>query len=57
MLSHLSRELQEERGGTSAVPETVLFTMPLEVPPGTTRVRFVLRDAVSGSIGTFDWKP
>ena len=57
MLSHVSRELQSERGGDSAVPESVTFELPIDVGPAATRIRLILRDAVSGRIGTLDLKP
>lgn len=55
MLGHVSRELQSER---KADPTTggVAFELPVEIPAGTTRMRFILRDAVSGKIGTLDLK-
>lgn len=57
MLGHVSRELQSQRKAASPVPDKVLFQLPVDVPEGATRLRFVLRDAVSGRIGTFEAKP
>jgi hypothetical protein len=31
--------------------------MPVTVPPNVARLRFVVRDAVNGRIGTVDLKP
>jgi hypothetical protein len=56
MLGHVSRELQSARTADSPVGE-VTFQLPLEIPSGTTRVRLILRDAVSGRIGTADATP
>jgi VWFA-related protein len=56
IVGHVSRELQSVRKVDSA-PGTVTFELPVEVPGGATRVRLILRDAVSGKIGTFDIKP
>jgi VWFA-related protein len=56
MLGHVSRELQSERKADS-VAGTATFQLPLDVPAGTTRVRLILRDAVSGRIGTLDINP
>jgi hypothetical protein len=30
------------------------FAMPVTLPPNVARLRFVVRDAVNGRIGTFD---
>jgi hypothetical protein len=56
MLGHVSRELQNARTVDSPVG-SVTFELPLDIPAGTTRVRLILRDAVSGRIGTFDVTP
>ena len=56
MLGHVSRELQSERKNESTGGE-IVFELPAEIPRGSTRVRLILRDAVSGRIGTFDAKP
>jgi VWFA-related protein len=56
MLGHISRELQSLRKADST-PGTDTFVLPVDIPGGTTRVRLILRDAVSGKIGTFDIKP
>ena len=56
MLGHVSRELQSERTAGSSVG-AVVFQLPVEIPGGTTRVRIVMRDAVSGRIGTYDTTP
>lgn len=56
MLGHVSRELQRTRTSDSSVG-AVTFQLPLDIPSGTTRVRLILRDAVSGRIGTADATP
>jgi VWFA-related protein len=57
ILGHVSRELQSQRKAGSAVPGSVVFQLPAEIPRGATRIRIILRDAASGRIGTFDTKP
>jgi len=57
MLGHVSRELQSERAAGSEMPEDVVFELPVDATAGATRVRIILRDAVSGRIGTLDLKP
>jgi len=55
MLGHVSRELQSvQKAGAAA--GAVTFQLPADIPAGTTRVRIILRDAVSGKIGTIDIK-
>lgn len=56
MLGHLARELQSERAIDSP-PGTVTFELPVDPQRGATRVRLIVRDAVSGRIGTFDARP
>jgi hypothetical protein len=56
MLGHVSRELQSERKADS-VAGAATFQLPVDIPAGTTRMRFILRDAVSGKIGTLDANP
>ena len=57
VLGHVARELQQERKAGSPAAEAVVFELPVSIPNGTTRMRFIVRDAVSGRIGTFDAKP
>jgi len=57
MLSHIARELQSQRRVDMPPSSATLFELPLDIPKGTTRVRLILRDAVSGRIGTFDATP
>jgi len=53
ILAHSSQEL-------SAVvdvkhpDEKVVFLLPAQIPPGTSRIRVVVRDALTGKIGTVD---
>lgn len=56
LLGHVSRELQSEQK-SDAAHGAVTFQLPLQVPAGATRVRIVMRDAVSGRIGTLDVAP
>ncbi|SNS21686.1 VWFA-related domain-containing protein [Granulicella rosea] len=52
LLGHAGKELLATRPVGSAGDATL--TMPLVVPPGATRLRFVVRDAVNGRMGTAD---
>jgi len=51
LLGHVAREeikmCGEGQGGAE-------FTLPITLPPGAKRLRFVVRDALSGQMGTFD---
>ena len=52
-LAHSSKELSAEVMGQIKNPaQKAGFLIPLDAPAGTTRVRVVVRDAVSGKIGT-----
>lgn len=52
-LAHSSQELSAEVIGQIKNPaQKAGFLIPLDAPAGTTRVRVVVRDAVSGKIGT-----
>ena len=54
VLAHSARELQAVmKSDSSPNPsEKVLFNVPADLPVGTVRLRFVVRDALSGKIGT-----
>ena len=39
---------------TGTRPSNLNVDVPIEAPAGTTRIRFVVRDAVSGKLGTVD---
>ncbi|HEY0306733.1 MAG TPA: VWA domain-containing protein [Acidobacteriaceae bacterium] len=56
MLGHVAHELTAERRSDAPAPYTVTFQLPVALPAGTDRIRFVVRDAVSGKTGTFDVK-
>jgi VWFA-related protein len=56
MVGHVSRELQSVLQA-GAAPGAVTFELPADIPGSATRVRLILRDAVSGKIGTIDIKP
>ncbi len=51
LIGHVAREETESRVSDSLV-ET--FTLPVNMPPSVVRLRFVVRDAFNGHIGTFD---
>lgn len=57
ILGHLARELEQTRKANEAAPATVTFLVPVELPDTTKRLRFIMRDAVSGHLGTADAKP
>ena len=57
-LAHYSQELSAEVMGQIKNPtQKAGFLIPLDAPPGTTRVRVVVRDAMSGKIGTAELIP
>jgi VWFA-related protein len=56
LLGHAARELTATRpADTNALnPPDTVFVLPVTIPPGAARVRFIVRDAVNGHIGTAD---
>lgn len=58
-LSHDAKELTESIKPKDSIDhgERAAFTMPLDAPPHTTRIRFVVRDAATGTIGSVDVTP
>jgi VWFA-related protein len=57
-LAHHSQELSAEVMGQIKNPnQKAGFLIPLDAPPNTTRIRVVVRDAVSGKIGTAEMAP
>jgi VWFA-related protein len=57
ILAHAARELTSIHNSGDAASGAVTFQVPVELPDGTKRLRFILRDAVSGHLGTADAKP
>ena len=55
VLSHVPQELATRL--PSDVTQDVTFKISFSVPPGTKRIRFVVRDAVDGKMGTADVTP
>jgi VWFA-related protein len=53
LLGHVAREETSPRGDGHAGG---VFSLPIEIPAGTVRLRIVARDAVSGRMGTVDIK-
>ncbi|SNT41491.1 VWFA-related domain-containing protein [Granulicella rosea] len=54
-LAHSSQELSAEVMGRIQNPDQkAYFLIPVQMPPGTTRLRVVVRDAVNGKIGTVE---
>jgi VWFA-related protein len=55
-LSHDAKELTESIRSTDDISrgQRAAFTMPLKVPANTKRIRFVVRDQATGTIGTVD---
>jgi len=58
-LSHEAKELTESIQPTDPIEhgERAAFTMPLNMPPRTKRIRFVVRDAATGTMGSADVTP
>jgi len=57
ILAHPAHEMVSDQKSGEAAPDTVLFQFPVDVPGGAKRLRFIIRDAVSGKIGTADVTP
>ena len=57
ILSHAAHELEATQKPGEDSPDTVIFQVPVEIPGGTKRLHFVIRDAVTGKIGTADATP
>lgn len=51
LLGHTARELTASR---TAPPADATFTLPVTLPSDVARLRFIVRDAVSGRMGTTD---
>jgi VWFA-related protein len=56
LLGHSGKELTANRPASTnaANPPDVTFTLPVALPSGVARVRFIVRDAVNGHMGTVD---
>jgi hypothetical protein len=55
---HISQELSATVNGRISNPSLkAVFNVAFDPPPGTNRIRFVARDAVTGKIGTVDLTP
>jgi VWFA-related protein len=57
LVGHSAEELQSSRKASDPTPDAVEFRLPVNFPVEYTRLRFVVRDAVSGKTGTADAKP
>jgi len=57
LLAQTAHEKISDHKADKPTPESIVFQMPTETPVGTTRIRFIVRDAVSGKIGTADVTP
>jgi hypothetical protein len=51
----VSKAMELKRTVQRSIPPEMSMTLPLMLPPGAVRVRFVVRDATSGALGTADW--
>jgi hypothetical protein len=51
LIGHVAREETFKRLGPN---DGATFTLPADVPGGLTRLRFVVRDALNGHMGTVD---
>ena len=56
LLGHAGKEIDSTRPANTdaANPPDVTFTLPANLPAEAARVRFIVRDAVNGHIGTVD---
>jgi VWFA-related protein len=56
LLGHTAKELMATRaaGTDPQSPGDVKFTLPAAIPANVARIRFIVRDAVNGRIGTVD---
>jgi VWFA-related protein len=54
VLSHITEEKGFMRKAATPVQTEEIFTLPVDLPPMTARLRFVLRDTSSGHLGTVD---
>jgi len=59
LLGHAGKELTATRPASTDPehPGEAAFAMPVSVPPNVARLRFVVRDAINGRMGTVDLKP
>jgi hypothetical protein len=61
MLTHAARELTANQPAGQTSPGTVTFQVPVQIPAqgpdAIKRIRFIIRDAVSGHMGTADVTP
>jgi VWFA-related protein len=53
VLGHVAREQTFSRSKTN---DGAIFSLPVTLPPNVARIRFVVRDALDGHMGTFDLK-
>jgi len=51
LIGHVAREQTFKRAGPN---DGASYTLPVEVPGGAARLRFVVRDAINGHMGTVD---
>jgi VWFA-related protein len=58
LLGHVGKEIISTRvtETDAANPPDMIFTLPIALPAGAARVRFIVRDAVNGHMGAIDIK-
>jgi VWFA-related protein len=57
ILDHSANELQCNQRPGEASPDMVIFQVPVNIPGSAKHLRFVIRDAASGNVGTADVTP
>jgi hypothetical protein len=57
MIAHQIQEMQARQKPGTEPASTTEFRIPVTIPGGTTRVRVIVRDTVTGKMGTADLAP
>jgi hypothetical protein len=57
MIAHQIQEMTAHIKEGASTQQDAVFRVPAQVPPGATRVRVIVRDVVSGTLGTADIRP
>jgi VWFA-related protein len=54
MIAHKIQEMTAQVKPGVTISQTATFSVPVQIPPGATRLRAIVRDTVSGKLGTCD---
>lgn len=57
MIEHSIQEMTARVKPGVTISQTATFRIQTQIPPNASRVRLVVRDTVSGKLGTFDFNP